>query len=281
MHHRNDPLKEAFAKRKWVDLSPDDWFAAAIIGAMRTRVNDRFRQRTRDRSPERNLRNDVSGVLAELLVIRQVEQALPSQRLKYQLLDLQKATDMLDVQLAGSKNGLEAKSVLLLEKPRRRDFAINEIAADRSVGRGAMGYIGVLTAMGSRHALMSGVVPMDEVKEWPLKTYREYGDPAHAIKLKDFAVRYAGLPTDETLATIENYLRRPPMVASRSIEDVYRRAHTVMRFRRSFKRRSTKPLSPRYCKNSSARSVPQGKRQIEGPDRTSGQPWAGCHLVDG
>ena len=171
MHRPDDSLKEVFATRQWVDLSPDDWFAAAIIGAMRTAVNDPIRQSTRDRLPERNLRNDTSGVLAELLVIRQVEQELPSQRLKYQLLDLRKATDMLDVQMAGSETGLEAKSVLLLEEPRRRDFAINETAADRSARRGAMGYIGVLTAMGSRHALMSKVVPMDEVKAWPLKTY--------------------------------------------------------------------------------------------------------------
>jgi hypothetical protein len=148
MHHPNDSLKEVFATHQWVELSPDDWFAAAIVGAMRTGVNDLTRGSTRDRRPERNLRNDTSGVLAELLVMRLVERALPSQRLKYQLLDLPKAADLLDVQLAGSEAGLEAKSVLLLEEVRRRDFAINRIAADRSVRRGAMGYVGVLMAMG-------------------------------------------------------------------------------------------------------------------------------------
>jgi hypothetical protein len=230
MQHTDDFLEEVFATHQWVDLSPDDWFAAAIIGAMRTAVNDRIRQGTRDRRPERNLRNDTSGVLAELLVIRQVEQALPSQQLKYQLLDLQKSTDLLDVQMAASKAGLEAKSVLLLEKVRRRDFAINKIAADRSAQRGAMGYIGVLMAMGSRHALMSKVVPMDEVKAWTLRNYGEYGDPAHATDLRDFAVRHAGLPSEEkTLVTMEDYLSRAPMMAPRAIEDVYKRAHTIMR----------------------------------------------------
>lgn len=228
MHHPNDPLIDAFDRHRWMDLSADEWFAAAIIGAMRTRVNDPIRQRKRDRLPERNLRNDVSGVLAEILVIKRVEQELPSQRLVYQLLDLRKATDMLDVQLANSRAGLEAKSVLLLEERKRRYFAINEKAANKSVRRGAMGYIGVLTAMGSRHALMSKVVPMNEVKEWPVEKLGGHPDPAHVMNLRDFAVRNAGMPIEETtLATIEDYLRRPPMVAFSAIEDVYRRAHTI------------------------------------------------------
>ena len=229
MHRPNDSLKEVFSTHRWVTLMADDWFAAAIVGAMRTAVNDPIRQRIRDRHPERNLRNDTSGVLAELLVIRQVEQSLPSQRLKYQLLDLRNTTDMLDVQMAESEAGLEAKSVLLLEDVKRRDFAINATAASRSVRRGAMGYVGVLMAMGSRSALMSRVVPMDEVKAWPLKTYRGHSDPAHAIDLKDFAVRHAGLPIGKPLTTIEDHLMRAPMVASCDIDDVYRRAHAVMR----------------------------------------------------
>ena len=130
MHRTDDSLNDVFAKHHWVTLTPDDWFAAAIVGAMRTAVNDPIRQPERDRLPERNLRNDTSGVLAELLLIRQVERELPTERLKYQLLDPRGATDLLDVQTEGSKTGLEAKSVLLLEHPRRRDFAINATAAD-------------------------------------------------------------------------------------------------------------------------------------------------------
>ncbi len=229
MHRPNDPLKQVFATHHWVTLTADDWFAAAIVGAMRTAVNDVIRQPIRDRHPERNLRNDTSGVLAELLLIRQVERSLPAQRLQYQLLDMRKATDLLDVQMAESGDGLEAKSVLLLEKVRRRDFAINATAANRSARRGAMGYVGVLTAMGSSSALLSRVVPMEEVKAWPLKTYPPHSDPAHAIDLKDFAVRHAGLPADEPLTIIEDHLGRAPRVASRDIDDVYRRAHTVMR----------------------------------------------------
>jgi hypothetical protein len=229
MQHLDDSLKEVFATYQWVEVLPDDWFAAAIIGAMRTGVNDLIRGSTRDRRAERNMRNDTSGVLAEILVIRQVEKALPSQELSYQLLDLRKTTDMLDVQVAGSEAGLEAKSVLLLEEVRRHDFAINEIAANRSKRRRAMGYIGVLMAMGSRYALLSRVVPMDEVKSWPIKTYGEHKDPAHAMDLRDFAVKHAGLPEDKPLAIIEDFLERTLMVDPRAIEDVYMRAHTVMR----------------------------------------------------
>lgn len=229
MHRPNDSLKDVFATHHWVTLTADDWFAAAIVGAMRTAVNDRIRQPLRDRHPDRNLRNDTSGVLAELLLIRQVEQSRPAQRLKYQLLDLRSATDLLDVQMAESATGFEAKSVLFMEDVPRRDFAINATAAKRSARRGAMGYVGVLMAMGSSSALMSKVVPMDEVKAWRLKTYPPHSDPAHAIDLKDFAVRHAGLPIGKPLTIIEDHLRRPPMVASRDIDDVYRRAHTVMR----------------------------------------------------
>ena len=46
------------------------------------------------------------------------------------------------------------------------------------------------------------------------------------MNLRDFAVRYAGMPSDETQVTIVNYIGQDP-VASRAIEDVYRRAHTV------------------------------------------------------
>lgn len=174
MPRPDDSLNEGFASHRWEKLTADDWFAAAIVGAMRTAVNDRIRQPKRDRYPARNRRNDTSGVLAELLLIRQVERWQPGQRLSYQLLDLRKATDLLDVQVEGSEAGLEAKSVLLLEHPPRRDFAINATAADRSARRGAMGYVGVLTAMGSGWALLSRVVPMDEVKGWPVKTYSGY-----------------------------------------------------------------------------------------------------------
>lgn len=78
--------------------------------------------------------------------------------------------------------------------------------------------------------MRSKVVPMDEVKAWPLRAYGSYGDPALAMDLRDFAVRHAGLPSEEkTLVTIEDYLRRVQLVAPRDIEDVYKRAHTVMR----------------------------------------------------
>lgn len=48
----------------------------------------------------------------------------------------------------------------------------------------------------------------------------------------NFAVRHAGLPIGEPLTTIEDYLRRAPTVAAGDIDDVYRRAHTVMRVQR-------------------------------------------------
>lgn len=241
MPRPDDSLNEAFAEHRWEKLTADDWFAAAIVGAMRTAVNDRIRQPKRDRYPARNRRNDTSGVLAEFLLIRRVERWLPAQRLRYQLLDPRKATDLLDVQIEGSEAGLEAKSVLLLEHPPRRDFAINATAADRSVQRGAMGYVGVLTAVGSAWALMSRVVPMDEVKAWPRKTYSGYSDPAHAIDLQDFAVRHAGLPNGKTLTTIEDQLRRDPVVASRDIDEVYRRAHTVMRVQQELQATTHEP----------------------------------------
>ena len=50
-------------------------------------------------------------------------------------------------------------------------------------------------------------------------------DQAHAIDLKDFAVQHAGLPIGEPLTIIEDHLRRAPVVASRDIDDFYRRAY--------------------------------------------------------
>ena len=62
------------------------------------------------------------------------------------------------------------------------------------------------------------------------------------------------------------------MVAPRAIEDVYRRAHTVMRVQQELRETIHEtPVAPNL-KNSSARSLPKGKRWIEGPDRVRSHP---------
>ena len=69
---------------------------------------------------------------------------------------------------------------------------------------------------------MSKVVPMDEVKAWPLKTYPPHRDQAHALDLKDFAIQHAGLPIGEPLTIIEDHLRparRWPLATSMTSTD--------------------------------------------------------------
>src|SRR4051812_15519704 len=48
-------------------LSADTWRAAAVLGRLRTLVNDRHRSSDRDRGQGKNLLNDLQGALGELI----------------------------------------------------------------------------------------------------------------------------------------------------------------------------------------------------------------------
>ncbi len=180
-------------------LTAGTWQAAAVIAGLRLASNDLTRTRHRDQGVAGNVRNDILGVLAELIGRHALETKVAEGPVKGVLLDPRGSVDDVDAECtdaAGAVHRVELKGHLRQENYRL--FAINDEAHRRSTARRATGYVGVLCAPGGPSALISAIVPLADVAQWPVQHLNPARqDPARVLPLAVFRDKYtAGADAD-------------------------------------------------------------------------------------
>ncbi len=131
------------------------WAAAANVAGFRKASNDGIRGKTRSRGEDKNLLNDLQGVVGELVALSRLEGLGFS--CTHDLLDVSGPVDDVDIRASidGVELAIEAKCLLMA--PNKHLFLVNEIAHERSVARCADIYTPVLTVVGADHAYVGSL----------------------------------------------------------------------------------------------------------------------------
>lgn len=171
-----------------IRVSASTWTASAVLGLLRTSVNDGFRAEDRDRGHRKNVLNDLQGSLGELLGLFLLDRAeLPAAA--GGLLDLEGSVDLPDLAVeAEPPMYLDVKCHL--DEPGKHLFLVNERARRRSVGRGVAGYLPIAAAAGRERALVGRLIPADLVAGWKLGVLGAHRDAARQLPLPELAAKF-------------------------------------------------------------------------------------------
>lgn len=173
-----------------IQLDRDIWLASARMAGWRTAANEPIRVADRHRGSGKNMLNDLQGCLGELVALRVAEMVWPAKRIVHDALDWSGPQDDVDLVIDNGSLRLEAKCHL--DAPGKRLLLVNQRAHERSLKRGAHGYVPVFSAVGRGGAFVGSVIGPDELATWKTWTWdsRPESDPALGISLDVAASRY-------------------------------------------------------------------------------------------
>ncbi len=195
-----------------VEVSRDQWVAAAVIAGLRMASNaDRLEHRSRGR--EKNALNDIQGVIGELIALNALERVHGTDNVSHSILHwdggMGKVQDDVDLVLTIPGHGtLRFESKCHLDEPRKKMLLVNRQAHERSTRRGSQGYIPIVGLLGHEQAHLGHLIHTEELDRWPTRNYR-YDDPALGRPLKEVSVELFGVSWRELSAS----LRSAPKVA--------------------------------------------------------------------
>lgn len=189
MLSRLSGLQEQLALPRPIQLSPHIWVAAAVLGLLRTVVNDRHRRVTRDRGARKNILNDLQGSLGELLGLGLLHRANLTAGAQG-LLDLEGSVDRPDlVTETDPRTLLDVKCHF--DEQRKRLFLVNEKARVRSIARGVTAFLPIVTSDLRRDAYAGALIPVEQVGSWEVEE-GEYRDPARRLPLETLDEQFLG-----------------------------------------------------------------------------------------
>lgn len=194
------------------------WLAAALVAGARKSVNDPIRAHDRDRGLDKNLLNDVQGVIGEIVGGEYIRTTL-GVAVADDLLDLTGPTDRVDLVFDDGAGELRLESKCHLLAPNKRYLLINQRAHERSMQRGAHGYLPVVSALGQGGAMIGSVIGVAAARGWgqPLTL----PDPAIGTHLRDFCLAHLGMRLNEVESLIEAW---PHVAAPDELIEVASRA---------------------------------------------------------
>jgi hypothetical protein len=173
----------------WVQLDEPVWLAAGVLAGLRRATNEASRRDDRDRGTHKNVLNDVMGAVTELVAMSVCE-SIPAVQVRHSLLDLRgpvsETTDLVLTRLREMR--LETKGHFLT--PTKRLLAINARAHDRSVRRGAEGYLPVITRPAAPFAAVGRIIDVAAVDSWDRGPLGSFRDEARHMPLIDAVARY-------------------------------------------------------------------------------------------
>jgi hypothetical protein len=141
-----------------VALSVPTWRVAAVLAGLRVAVNDPVRQEDRDRGQHKNWLADIWGTIGELVALRGLN-AITELPVRHHPIEFDGSVDEVDLSLSTPDGELLLETKAHLLEPRKSWFMVNERARDRSVLRGAVGHLPVLSTLGGSRALIGRMIP--------------------------------------------------------------------------------------------------------------------------
>lgn len=173
-------------------LSAPTWRAAALLAGLRRAVNDPIRAADRDRGQEKNWLADIWGVIGELVALRRVNH-LTADVVEHHPIDFERSVNEVDLVVWTSDGPLRLEAKAHLIEPGKAWFMVNRRARERSVERGAVGYVPVLSALGAGSARVGRLITVDEMDAWQAPTVG-LRDPAVGIRLDAMTSTYLDQP---------------------------------------------------------------------------------------
>jgi hypothetical protein len=198
---RRELIMTALRDRRRFVLTRDVWLASAVLAGLRVAANDRFRSADRDRGREKNWLADIWGVIGEVVALRRVDE-LTGAPVHHHPIDFERSVDRVDLSIMLDDGALllEAKAHLL--QAGKVWFMVNRRAHTRSVRRGAVGYVPVLTALGGRRALVGPMLTIQQVDAWDAPAVR-LDDPAIGASLGQMCREHFALAQSEAEALVD------------------------------------------------------------------------------
>ena len=132
-------LEHSLRLPRSVGLSSGTWVAAAVLGLLRTAVNDSHRRTVRDRGKTKNVLTDLQGALGELVGLELLDRAGLGQP-TVGLLDLEGSVDLPDL-VANTQPPVSLDVKCHLDVEGKKLFLVNERARRRSVKRGVQAFL--------------------------------------------------------------------------------------------------------------------------------------------
>jgi hypothetical protein len=190
-------ILQGLASRRSLRLDRSIWVVAAILAGLRVAANNQIRAADRDRGTPKNQLADIWGMIGELVALRAIDEIWDGPIIHHPI-NFEQSVNEVDITVlaADAPVLLEAKAHLL--EGGKRWFLINERAHHRSVSRGAIGYVPVLTALGAQRAIVGPLITVSEVSRWgppdmPLD------DPAIGVPLEGLLPSHFGVDLKHTV----------------------------------------------------------------------------------
>lgn len=178
----------------FIDISPNDWAFAALIGEARRRSNENKRNNTRDRGNEKNIHVDLMGSLGEVLAYKLYKNQMKPETAAKFVEDFCKTEGGAVMQGADMRLDIGESTLDLDIKtydcaPNKRFFAINS-KKHAKLSDCCDGYLCILFPKYGRKAYVVNNVPYDHVSNWEQKALGGYGDPSYNLPISSFASTY-------------------------------------------------------------------------------------------
>lgn len=194
-----------------VEISRDEWLATGVIAGLRVASN-RSRLPHRSRGAQKNLLNDIQGVVGELLAIRILESQHGAGQVEHAILHWSGGTgevqEKVDIVVRDEGECVRLEGKCHLDEDNKRMFLVNRTAHQRSAARGAAGYLPIIGVLGHATARVGRLVEHAELDGWEPHNYG-YDDVALRRPLRKVAPEVFAVDWEE----LRDSLQRSPEVA--------------------------------------------------------------------
>jgi hypothetical protein len=180
----------------FIELTPDIWAFAAMIGHARRNSNNRTRNANRDRGDERNIHVDLMGSLGELIAYKAFREFMQPKTARAFRDDIftfaggraMKGADLTMDNLNQKTQRLDVKTYECA--PNKRFFAINS-TKHKQLESCCDGYLCILFPKYGKMAYVVNYVPHSDISNWERKALGKYGDPSFNLPISIFTHQYA------------------------------------------------------------------------------------------
>lgn len=174
------------------NLDRNSWLTAVAIAVVRMNAN-KNRRENRDRGDQKNLLNDIQGVLGELVSTKKAEKAYGIARVVHDIVDFTGPINDVDLKITQNEGDepLRIEVKCLLWNDRKLYFLINAAAHNKAKLRKSNFYFPVLSVLGGPVAFTGSLFAIESVDDWEKRPYG-YGDPALGKLIASMFYTYFG-----------------------------------------------------------------------------------------
>lgn len=190
-----------------INLTPEHWARAAMLGEARRRTNEASRHQSRDRGRDKNILGDLMGSLGELIALEHYQPRMsPDQAVetRQHMLHLGNGRSVKGADIELPNLSIDVKTFDC--DRRKRFFAINAAKHQQLAGQ-CDGYFALLAPKYAQMAMLIDYIPHQEVSQWECKGLGKYGDPSYNCPITAFVNRYAAQSEYRALLHVECYAR--------------------------------------------------------------------------